>query len=89
MSEFNGLPEEGEGKDNGLKHLRKIAGQTQAKWKALGFFDGLKGHAKQNIAELYECQASQLLKDPKAFPLAMRVVKQMNGDLENKNKAKD
>lgn len=26
-----------------------------AKWEALGFLDGLSGHLKDNVAELYQC----------------------------------
>jgi hypothetical protein len=35
--------------------------ETQQKWDSLGFLDGLKGHVKENIAQLYENQASNLL----------------------------
>ena len=31
------------------------------KWNSLGFLEGLSGHVKDNIAALYESQASQLL----------------------------
>jgi len=45
----------------GLNHMKAIRKETQAKWDALGFLDGLKGHVKENIAQLYENQASSLL----------------------------
>jgi len=41
-----------------MKAIRK---ETQAKWESLGFLEGLKGHVKENIAQLYENQASSLL----------------------------
>lgn len=45
----------------GLNHMKAIRKETQAKWDSLGFLDGLKGHVKENIAQLYENQASTLL----------------------------
>ena len=45
----------------GLNHMKQIRNQTQAKWKSLGFLEGLKGHVQENIAQLFENQASSLL----------------------------
>ena len=45
----------------GLNHMKAIRKETQSKWDSLGFLDGLKGHVKENIAQLYENQASNLL----------------------------
>jgi hypothetical protein len=45
----------------GMNHMKAIRKETQAKWDSLGFLDGLKGHVKENIAQLYENQASTLL----------------------------
>lgn len=45
----------------GLNHMKAIRKQTQTKWENLGFLEGLKGHVKENIAQLYENQASSLL----------------------------
>jgi hypothetical protein len=45
----------------GLNHMKAIRKETQAKWDSLGFLDGLKGHIKENIAQLYENEASTLL----------------------------
>ena len=45
----------------GLNHMKAIRLETQQKWDSLGFLDGLKGHVKENIAQLYENQASNLL----------------------------
>ncbi len=45
----------------GLNHMKQIREQTQTKWNSLGFLDGLKGHVKENIAQLFENQASSLL----------------------------
>lgn len=47
----------------GLNHMKAIRKETQAKWESLGFLDGLKGHVKENIAQLYENQASTLLSE--------------------------
>ena len=47
----------------GLNHMKDIRKQTQSKWESLGFLEGLKGHVKENIAQLYENQASQLLSE--------------------------
>lgn len=45
----------------GLNHMKAIRKETQAKWEAIGFLEGLRGHVKENIAQLYENQASSLL----------------------------
>jgi hypothetical protein len=45
----------------GLDHMKEVRKQTQSKWDSLGFLDGLNGHIKENIAQLYENQASSLL----------------------------
>jgi len=45
----------------GLNHMKAIRKETQSKWESLGFLEGLKGHVKENIAQLYENQASTLL----------------------------
>jgi len=47
----------------GLKHLRVIKEDTIKKWNDLGFLDGLNGHQKDNIAQLYENQASYLINE--------------------------
>lgn len=47
----------------GLNHMKAIRQQTQQKWNSLGFLDGLKGHVKENIAQLYENEASYLLNE--------------------------
>jgi hypothetical protein len=45
----------------GLNHMKTIRKETQRKWESLGFLEGLRGHVKENIAQLYENQASSLL----------------------------
>jgi hypothetical protein len=45
----------------GLNHMKEIRKKTQEKWEGLGFLEGLKGHVKENIAQLYENQAGSLL----------------------------
>jgi len=47
----------------GLNHMKAIRKETQAKWDSLGFLAGLIGHVKENIAQLYENQASTLLNE--------------------------
>jgi len=47
----------------GLKHLKVIKEDTLNKWNKLGFLDGLKGHIKENIAQLYENQATHLINE--------------------------
>ena len=47
----------------GLNHMKAIRKQTQEKWAGLGFLEGLKGHVKENIAQLYENEASYLLNE--------------------------
>ena len=68
----------------GLKHLKVIKEDTINKWDKLGFLDGLKGHIKENMAQLYENQASHLINEASAsdssgsfetvvFPIIRRV----------------
>ena len=47
----------------GLKHLKVIKEDTINKWDKLGFLDGLRGHLKENVAQLYENQASHLINE--------------------------
>jgi len=47
----------------GLKHLKVIKEDTLKKWDGLGFLDGLKGHIKENVAQLYENQATNLINE--------------------------
>jgi hypothetical protein len=47
----------------GLKHLKVIKEDTLNKWDGLGFLDGLKGHVKENVAQLYENQATHLINE--------------------------
>jgi hypothetical protein len=68
----------------GLKHLKVIKEDTINKWDRLGFLDGLRGHLKENVAQLYENQASFLINEATAdgssgsfetvvFPIVRRV----------------
>ena len=47
----------------GLKHLKVIKEDTINKWDKLGFLEGLSGHRKENIAQLYENQATYLINE--------------------------
>ena len=62
------LLKSGEVGNIGLKHLKQIRENTISKWDDLGFLDGLKGHVKENIAQLYENQASHLINESTQFP---------------------
>jgi hypothetical protein len=46
-----------------LDHMRAVRKETQRKWDSLGFLEGLKGHVKENIAQLFENQATSLLSE--------------------------
>jgi len=46
-----------------LDHMRQVRSKTIEKWDGLGFLDGLKGHVRENIAQLYENQASAMLNE--------------------------
>lgn len=47
--------------NTGINHFKKIREDVQNKWEQVGFLDGLQGHVKENIAQLFENQATQLL----------------------------
>jgi Major capsid protein Gp23 len=47
----------------GLKHLRVIKEDTIKKWDQIGLLEGLEGHQKDTIAQLYENQASYLINE--------------------------
>jgi len=47
----------------GLKHLKVIKEDTISKWDKLGFLEGLSSHMKDNVAQLYENQASWLINE--------------------------
>lgn len=44
-----------------LNHMKAIRQETQSRWDSIGFLEGLKGHVKENIAQLFENQATGLL----------------------------
>lgn len=47
----------------GLNQMRKNRKLVQEKWESLGFCDGLNGHIKENMAQLFENQANYLLNE--------------------------
>jgi hypothetical protein len=57
------LLKSGEVGNIGLKHQKAIREATVNKWESLGFLEGLEGHIKENIALLYENQASILINE--------------------------
>ena len=46
-----------------LNHMKEIRRQTQDKWEKLGLLKGLKGHIKENVAQLYENEATNILNE--------------------------
>ena len=57
------LLKSGEVGNIGLKHQKAIREATVNKWESLGFLEGLEGHIRENIALLYENQASTLISE--------------------------
>jgi hypothetical protein len=57
------LLKSGEVGNIGLKHQKAIREATVNKWGDLGFLEGLEGHVRENIALLYENQASVLINE--------------------------
>ena len=48
-----------------IKMNKKQREDIVKKWEELGFLDGLSGHVKENITDLYCCKASSMLNDIK------------------------
>jgi hypothetical protein len=95
------LLESGEVGRIGQEHMKKIREDVAKKWENFGFLDGLSGHVKENIAKLYESQASSLLNETREeegsdfadiqFPIVRRVISKMqppSGDT-TENKTED
>ena len=57
------LLKSGEVGNIGLKHQKAVREATVNKWETLGFLEGLNGHVRENIALLYEYQASTLINE--------------------------
>ena len=57
------LLKSGEVGNIGLKHQKAVREATVSKWNDLGFLEGLEGHVRENIALLYENQASVLINE--------------------------
>jgi hypothetical protein len=57
------LLKSGEVGNIGLKHQKAVREATVSKWDGLGFLEGLEGHVRENIALLYENQASVLINE--------------------------
>jgi hypothetical protein len=57
------LLKSGEVGNIGLKHQKAVREATVNKWESLGFLEGLNGHVRENIALLYENQASVLINE--------------------------
>ena len=67
-----------------LNHLKAVRTDVINRWDGLGLLEGLTGHKKENIAQLYENQASYMLNESTAlgvegsfetvvFPIVRRV----------------
>jgi hypothetical protein len=57
------LLKSGEVGNIGLKHQKAVREATVNKWESLGFLEGLEGHVRENMALLYENQASVLINE--------------------------
>ncbi len=60
---YKGLLASGEVGNIGLKQLREQREIITNKWEQFGLLDGLDGYLKENIAQLYENQASWMLNE--------------------------
>lgn len=49
--------------NTGIEHLKQIREKVREKWDKLGFLEGLEGHTKDNIAMLFENEASEILNE--------------------------
>jgi putative endonuclease len=63
----------------GLDEMKRVRENTIKKWESLNFLDGLSGYTKNNIAHLYESEASLLLQEPRTdkipiMPIVKRVL---------------
>ncbi len=67
-----------------LNHLKAVRTDVINRWDSLGLLEGLAGHRKENIAQLFENQASHMLNESVAlgnegsfetvvFPIVRRV----------------
>jgi hypothetical protein len=80
---FRGILSTGEVGNLGLKNQRETRELITEKWESFGLLDGLDGYIKENIATLFENQASQMLNETTsdssgsfetvAFPVIRRV----------------
>lgn len=68
MSSF--LLKSGEVGNIGLKQMKLVREQTIEKWDRMGFLEGLEGHTKDNVAQLFENQASFLINEATATDAA-------------------
>jgi hypothetical protein len=68
MSSF--LLKSGEVGNIGLKQMKLVREQTIQKWDRMGFLEGLDGHTKDNVAQLFENQASFLINEATATDAA-------------------
>lgn len=59
--------------------IGEIRKRAASKWDSLGFLDGLKGHVKESIVKLYECEASKLLNESEQW--AVYIVECSDGTL--------
>ena len=64
-----------------LEQMQQARENAIYKWDSLGFLDGLKGHVKENIAQLYESEASQLLDETKSPPWWVYIIECGDGSL--------
>ncbi len=63
-----GLLTSGEVGNIGMRHQQAIREATVNRWEGLGFLEGLTGHVRGNITQLYENEASTLLNEVEVEP---------------------
>jgi hypothetical protein len=76
------LLKSGEVGNIGLKHQKAVRESTIKKWESFGFLEGLEGHIKENIALLFENQASALINETTGAGGVMGNSTQSSGSFE-------
>ncbi len=64
-------------KFNKFSKLKRQREEALKKWENSGLLDGLKGHVKDNIAQLYESQASVILNKSHPIGISSRAIGEM------------
>jgi hypothetical protein len=60
-----------------MKDMKKLREETIKKWEASGLLDGLKGQINPEVAKLYECCKTSLIKEDKneepILPMSLKI----------------